>query len=95
MFEPVILVGDINKTVVAILQLKGYECWAQSERVMVLFATPNKKKPMLEIAFQIMDNDQIYFKIWKAGGFKDKKVRSYAPKQILQMIEDIEKLSAK
>ena len=50
---------------------------------------------MLEIAFQIMDNDQIYFKIWKAGGFKDKKVRSYAPKQILQMIQDIEKLSAK
>ena len=43
MFEPVILVGDINKTVVAILQLKGYECWVQSERVMTLFATPDKK----------------------------------------------------
>lgn len=93
--RPVILIGDINKTVVFILKMKGYECWVQSERVMTLFATPDKSQPMLEIAFQIMDNDQIYFKVWRQGGFKKQNNRSYAPKQILQMIADIEKFSTK
>lgn len=62
---------------------------------MSLFADPNSKELNHEVAFQLMDNNQIYFKVWRQGGFKKQNNRSYAPQQILQMIADIEKFSSK